>query len=86
MKRYEDNLNNQSPSSRFSVFGRPLLPGGFSGLGGTSGYEDLELMRMEAYDGRVWGTDAAGVTIVAGEVAGVDGRRMEEAQHEPIGS
>ena len=34
MKRYEDNLNYQSPSSRFSVFGRPLLPGGFSGLGG----------------------------------------------------
>ena len=41
---------------------------------------------MEADDGRVWGRDVAGVTIVAGEVAGVDGRRMEEAQHEPIGS
>ena len=38
MKRYEDNLNYQSPSSRFSVFGRPLLPGGFSGLGGGGGY------------------------------------------------
>ena len=86
MKRYEDNLNDQSPSSRFSIFGRPLLPGGFSGLGGTSRYEDLELMRMEADDGRVWGGDAALATIVAGEVARVDGRRMGEAQHEPIGS
>ena len=31
--RYVDNLNDLSPSSRFSVFGRPLLSGGFSGLG-----------------------------------------------------
>ena len=37
MERYVDNFNDQSPSSRFSVFGRPLLPGGFSGPGGGGG-------------------------------------------------
>ena len=41
---------------------------------------------MEVDDGRVWGRDAAGATIVVGEVAGVDSRRMEEAQHEPTES
>ena len=29
MNRYADNLNDQSPSSQFSIFGRPLLLGGF---------------------------------------------------------
>ena len=33
MHRYGDNLYEQSPSPLFSVFGRPLLLGGFSGLG-----------------------------------------------------
>ena len=50
--RYVDNLNDLSPFSRFSVFGRPLLPGGFSSLGGTTGNEDLELVRMSVDDGR----------------------------------
>ena len=82
MERYVDNFNDQSPSSRFSVFGCPLLPGGFSGLGGTSGYEDLELMRKEVEDDRAWGRMATGVIIAIGEVARADGRRVEEAQHE----
>ena len=34
MNKYGDNLYEQSPPTPFSVFGRPLLPGGFSGLGG----------------------------------------------------
>ena len=33
--RYGDNLYEQSPSHLFSVFGRPLLSGGSSGLGGS---------------------------------------------------
>ena len=33
MHRYGDNLYEQSPSPLFSVFGRPLLSGGFSVLG-----------------------------------------------------
>ena len=32
--RYDDNLYAQSPPIPFSVFGCPVLPGGFSGLGG----------------------------------------------------
>ena len=34
IERYVNKYNDQSPSSRFSVFGRPMLPGDFSGLGG----------------------------------------------------
>ena len=83
---YNDTFIYEWNIDGLSVFGRPLLPGGFSGLGGTSGYEDLELSRMEAVDDRVWGREAAGVIIAAGEVAEADGRRLEEAQHEPIGS
>ena len=86
MERYVDNFNNQSTSSRFSVFGRPLLPGGFSGPGGTSGYEDLKLMRKEAEDDRAWGRVATDEIIAVGEVAGADGRRVEEAQHDSIGN
>ena len=78
---YNDTFIYEWNIDGLSVFGRPLLPGGFSSLGGTSGYEDLELSRMEAVDDRVWGREAARVIIAAGEVAGV-----EEAQHEPTGS
>ena len=37
MERYVNNCNDQSLSSRFSVFGRPLLLGDFSGLGVSLG-------------------------------------------------
>ena len=70
-------------ASRFSVFGRPLLPGGFSSLGGTTGNEDLELVRMSIDDGRGRGWDYAGVTTVFGEGYEVVGRRIEEAYQEP---
>ena len=33
MHRYGDNLYEQSPSPLVSIFGRPLLLGGFLGLG-----------------------------------------------------
>ena len=85
IERYVNNYNDQFPSSRLSVFGRPLLPGDFSGLGGTSGYEDLELMRNEAVDDREWGRRPAGVITTDGEVAGIEGRSGEETQHESIG-
>ena len=85
MERYIDNFNDQSPSSRFSVFGRPLLPGAFSAPGGSSGLEDLELMRKEAEDDMAWGRVAADESIAAGEVAGADGRRETEAQHDSTG-
>ena len=86
MNRYVDNLNDLSPSSRFSVFYRPLLPGGFSGLRGTIGFEDLELMRTVVDDSMGRGWDYAGATIVVGEESGAAHRRIEEAQHEPTES
>ena len=85
IERYVNKYNDQSPSSRFSVFGRPLLPRDFSGLGGTSGYEDLDLMRKEAIDDREWGRMPAGVIIADGEVAGIEGQRGEEKQQETTG-
>ena len=80
--RFVDNLNDLSSSSRFSVFGRPLLPRGFSGLGGTTGNEDLELVRMSVDDGRGRGWDYVGVTTVFGEGSEAVGRRIEEAYQE----
>ena len=82
MNRYGDNLYEQSPSSLFSVFGRPLLPGGFSGLGGTTGDEDLEPLRVVVADGKEWGLDWSGAIIEVGEELGVAGQRTEEAQNE----
>ena len=54
MHRYGDNLYEQSPSHLFSVFGQPLLLGGFSGLGGATENEDLEPLRVMAADGSEW--------------------------------
>ena len=85
MERYVKNYNDQSPSSRFSVFSRPLLLGDFSGLGGISGYEDLELMRKEAENDMAWGMMSVGVIISNGEVDGTEGRTVEETQHESTG-
>ena len=82
MHRYGDNLYEQSPSSLFSVFGRPLLLGGFSCLGGTIGDEDMEPLRVVAADGREWGLDCLGAIIEVREELGVAGQRMEEAQNE----
>ena len=79
MNMYGDNLYEQSPSSLFSVFGCPLLPGGFSGLGGTIGDEDLEPLRVVAADGKEWGLDCSGAIIEVGEELGVAGQRTEEA-------
>ena len=62
-----------------------MLQGDCSGLGGLSGYEDLELMRKEAETERAWGRMPAGVSIAGGEVDGTEGRRVEETQHESTG-
>ena len=85
-ERYVNNYNDQSPSSRFSVFGRPLLQGDCSGLGGISGNEDLELMRKEAENERAWGRMPVGASIADGEVDGTEGRRVEETQQESTGN
>ena len=80
--RYVDNLNDlndMSPSSRFSIFGRPLLPGDFSGLGGNTGYENMELIRMVGDEDRGRGRDYAGEITVLGEESEAIDRRIKEA-------
>ena len=81
--RYVDNLNDMSPSSHFSVFGRPLISGDLSGRGGTTGNEDLDLVRMAVNDGRGRGWDFAGVTTVFGEGSKAVDQRIEGAHQEP---
>ena len=82
MNRYGDKLYEQSPSTLLTVFGRPLLPGGFSGLGGTIGDEDLDTPRVVAADGKEWGLDCSRAIIEVGGELGVAGQRKEEAQNE----
>ena len=79
MQRYGDNLYEQSSSLLFFVFSRPLLLGGFSGLGGSSEHEDLEPLRVVAVDGGEWGLECSGAMIEAWEELGEEGQRMEEA-------
>ena len=51
--RYELVPLEQSPSTIFSVFGRPLLIEGFSGRGDVGGaVEDMEPLRVISKDGR----------------------------------
>ena len=50
--RFDDNISEQSNSALISVFGRPLLQGEISGLGGINGEEDMEPLRVVAADGR----------------------------------
>ena len=80
--RYDDNTSEQSTSALISVFGRPLLQGEISGLGGINGEEDLEPLRVVAADGREWGVDFSGVLIEEGEGLGAAGSRTNEDQNE----
>ena len=83
MHKYGDNLYEQSPSPLFSVFGRPLLSGGFSGLGSATENEDLEPLRVvAAANGSEWGLECSSVIIEAREELGEDGQRTKEAQNE----
>ena len=80
--KYDDNLYVQSTSALISVFGRPLLPGDISGLGGINGEEDLEPLRVVAVDGREWGVDFSGALTEEGEGLEADGHRTNGAQNE----
>ena len=71
-----------STPTPFSVFGRPLLPRGFSGPGGSFADKDLEPLRVVAADGREWGLECFGATIDVGEELGAVGQRKAEAQNE----
>ena len=81
-KRYDDNLITRSISIPFSVFGRPLLSGGFSGRV-DSLLEKVVPLRVVAADGREWGSERPGGISDEGEETGVVGQR-KEAQSEPI--
>ena len=85
-KRYADKFHDQSPSSGFSVFGRPLLLGGCSGVGGTYGVKDLEIMRNEGVDVGVRGKEADGESIADGEDVEEEARSEEGGQNESTGS
>ena len=80
--RYDDNIFEESTSALISVFGRPLLQGEISGLGGINGEEYLEPLRVVAVDGREWGVDFSGVLIEEGEGLVVAGSRTNEDQNE----
>ena len=86
LERYADKFYDQSPSSGFSVFGRPLLLGGCSGLGGTVGIKVSEIERKEVNDDGVWGKVVAGEIIADGVVVEVDDSSVEEVQNESTGN
>ena len=73
MNRYSDNPYVQATLIPFSVFGRPLLSGGFSGSGGSLVNKDLEPLKVVAADGREWGLQRPGATIDVGEELGEAG-------------
>ena len=84
INRYDDNFYEKSPSALISAFGRPLLPGDISGLGGFNGEEDLEPLRAIAADGREWGTKSSCELIEEGEgLAGVAHRATEFQNESP---
>ena len=70
--RFETVSSNDFSPSIFSVFGRPLLSGGSSGLGESHEYVDLgemELLRVVSADGREWGKELAVVSMEGGQTA-----------------
>ena len=85
-KRYTDKFYDQSPSSGFSVFGRPLLLGGCSGVGGVYGVKELEIMRNEGGEVEVRGKMAEGEIIAVGEDVEDEARSEEGGQIESTGA
>ena len=82
--RYDDNLYAQSTPIPFSVFGRPLLSGGFSGQGDSLPEKVLVPLRVVAANGREWGLESPGAIIDVGKEIGVVGQRKTEAQYESL--
>ena len=74
--RYDENLFSQSTSIPFSVFGRPLLLGGNSGLG-----DNALPLRVVAADGKEWGPESPYGIIAEVEETGA-GKHREEDQCE----
>ena len=80
--RYEEFNSENSPSSLISVFGRPLLFGGFLGQGGyleLNEVVDLEPLWMVAADGSEWGLESSGALVVLEEGSEGAEQQVEEA-------
>ena len=79
--RFETASSNDFSPSIFSVFGRPLLSGGSSGLGESHEHEDMGEMkplRLVLADGREWGKGLAVVPMEGGQTAVGLGSLSEE--------
>ena len=78
-----DTLSSVDVSSPlFSIFGRPLLSGGSSGLGDFCEHEslrDMEPLRVVSSDGREWGKGIANALMVDGRDSGGPGYLKGEA-------
>ena len=80
MNRYDDkNYSQHSPIS-ISIFGRPLLLGGFSSQGVLVPDKTLVPLRVEAADIRDWGSPETSFDI--GEGNGEDGQRKMRCNSE----
>ena len=80
--RYDNNPFSQSTPIPFSVFGRPLLLGGNSGLG-ESLMENALPIRVVAADGKEWGPESSYGIIDEVEATGA-GKYREEGQCESV--
>ena len=56
MNRYDDKRYSQHTPISISVFGRPLLSGGFSGQGVSASDKTMVPFRVEEADDRDWGS------------------------------
>ena len=77
MYRYDDKPYAHYSSIPISVFGRTLLPWGFSGQG-----ETLVPLRVVAADDKDWGLDSPGAISDVGEEFGESGQRKTKVQVE----
>ena len=80
MIRYDDNRYAQYSPISISVFGRPLLSGGFFGQGVSIPDKALVPLRVAAADDRDWGSP--GAIFDVGEENGEVGQRKTKVQCE----
>ena len=81
VSRYETIPSNDYPSPIFSVFGRPLLSRGSSGLGDFHGYEvtgEMEPLRVVSDDEREWGEVTTGALMEVDQETVGFGTQSEE--------
>ena len=82
MNRYDKNRYSQHSPISISVFGHPLLSGGFSGQGVSVPDKTLVPLRVEAADDRDWGSP--GTIFDIGEGNGEVGQRKTKCNFELV--